>query len=215
MTNPIVLGCGHIPNRIMRIGEGPGQQEFRMGYPFAGPAGREQTRYMRRHGANPTIAYRTNVNKLYLEGNPTPTPALVAEWTPHLEREIADCQPRLIIAVGVVATRWLLGEQASIDTCSGQLCYAGEWDEARKHRALGAVVCPVHHPAKGLHEVSFRGPIDAGYKVACAAMNDVLMGRELHIPTNGHSSCRYHDIQGENLTNCLGPSQVDDLFACA
>ena len=152
----IVRGKGRTPNDLFFLGEAPGSVEARTGYPFSGPTGDEIRMYDRYGMGLPFSARRDNVIREYTEGNPNPTEVQINRWTPVIKDEICNCRPKVIVAVGAFATRWLLGEKASIENVHGMPHEGGWFDSSIADRACGAIVLPMFHPAAGLHESWYR-----------------------------------------------------------
>lgn len=147
----IVPPSGKSPSSVLLIGEAPGKTEAELGRPFVGKSGDEQERYLSRHNLCARSWRISNVIPEYIEGNPDPSPALIAKWTPHLLKEIHTCNPRLIIAVGRFAARWFLGENLDLDQVHGLPYLAGAFDSSRSSRAPeSCVILPIYHPAWGL-----------------------------------------------------------------
>lgn len=115
--------------------------------------------------------YKTNVVKEWRVGNPDPTPSQVREWGPVLEDEILRCSPRLIIAVGRFAARWLLGDAADMEAVHGLPHHAGAFDSSLSNRARGAIVLPIYHPATGLYDGSMRGLVDWDYEQVAGVLH--------------------------------------------
>jgi len=211
-----VPGYGTTPNDIMVVGEAPGQQEARANppRPFVGPAGDEQLQYLRPYGLTPKLWYNTNVNKTYTVGNPDPTNEQISQWTQTLIDEVVACQPKLIIAVGGFATRWFLGDRKKMmRTVHGRVCNAGCFDPSISHRACGAIILPVNHPARGLHDFDSRGVIWWDYKQVAKAVDmlnrydgtTVSPMRRMAIPVDEHAGKEnYYERTGQHIANLLG-----------
>ena len=172
VVNPI----GSRPCDVAFVGEAPGETELRMGYPFAGPSGREQENYLNAFGLSQRSFYRSNVVKQYKAGNPTPSEDDIARWGPILVEEIRAVQPKLIVAVGQVASRFFVGNSLDLWTCHGILHKPGELDPSIAYRSNGAIVLPVFHPASGLHEESNRPLIAWDYQQVAKAIHLALDG---------------------------------------
>jgi DNA polymerase len=84
-------------------------------------------------GANVYIA---NVLKCRPPGNRNPEPDEVAKCSPHLLRQVALIQPKLIVAMGRFAAQTLLGTDATIASLRG-----------RVHRYAGVPLVVTYHPA--------------------------------------------------------------------
>lgn len=149
-----VRGEGPIPCDLMLVGEGPGFHESQYGKPFVehAPAGGELTRYC--NGSILPFRYEiyiTNLIKEWASGQPTKGTTIPdAEWQKdewELQAEIAAVQPRLIVALGGVATRWFLGKPVDMEAVHG-LLFKLPYTDFPHHCYL----LPCYHPAAGLHQ---------------------------------------------------------------
>lgn len=117
-----VFGVGDEQAEWMIIGEAPGAEEDARGEPFVGQAGRLLDNMLAaldmQRASNIYIA---NVLKCRPPGNRNPEASEVAECSPHLRRQIALIQPKLIIAMGRSAAQTLLDTNASIASMRGKL----------------------------------------------------------------------------------------------
>ncbi len=104
----------------MLIGEAPGAEEDRQGKPFVGQSGQLLDRMMATIGLNRTQFYITNAIFWRPPGNRTPTPAEIATCQPFLERQIALIQPRMIVFVGGIAAKALLGVSEGVTKLRGR-----------------------------------------------------------------------------------------------
>jgi DNA polymerase len=132
-----VFGVGDEKAEWMLVGEAPGAEEDRLGEPFVGQAGRLLDNMLGaiglRRGENVYIA---NVLKCRPPGNRNPEPDEVAKCSPHLLRQIALIQPKLVVAMGRFAAQTLLGSDATIASMRG-----------RVHRYAGVPLIVTYHPA--------------------------------------------------------------------
>lgn len=132
-----VFGVGDEQARWLLVGEAPGQEEDRQGEPFVGQAGKLLDGMLAsiqlKRGENVYIA---NVLKCRPPGNRNPAPDEVAKCSPHLRRQVALLQPKLILAMGRFAVQTLLGTDASIASLRGKL-----------HRYAGVPLIVTYHPA--------------------------------------------------------------------
>lgn len=219
-----VPGYGPSPSPVMIIGEAPGRDEARLGRPFVGASGRAQSWYLSRNGLGSVRPYMTNVCKEYRDGNPDPTPEQIAYWTPQLVDEIRTAQPRLILAVGRFAAHWFIGGPAAdftIDLVArlphrgGELARSAAERGELTHRACGAVVVPVHHPAAGFYNVDSRAVIDLGYKAAADAWRAIQagrgesLGRERIDAYAGRET--YLDVSGGELAALLAAARPTEI----
>jgi len=132
-----VFGVGDEKAQWMLVGEAPGSEEDRLGEPFVGQAGKLLDNMLAaislERGRNVYIA---NVLKCRPPGNRNPEPEEVAKCSPHLLRQIALVQPRLILAMGRFAAQTLLGTDATIASLRGRL-----------HQFAGVPLIVTYHPA--------------------------------------------------------------------
>jgi DNA polymerase len=132
-----VFGVGDEQADWLFIGEGPGAEEDARGEPFVGQAGRLLDSMLAaiglKRGDNVYIA---NVVKCRPPGNRNPETAEALSCEPHLARQIALIQPRLIVALGKVAAQNLLASDGSIAGMRG-----------RVHDYRGTPLIVTYHPA--------------------------------------------------------------------
>lgn len=105
---------------IMLIGEAPGAQEDRQGKPFVGPSGQLLDRMLWTIDLDRTKVYITNVIYWRPPGNRTPTAAEIAICQPFLERQIELLEPKLLVFVGGIAARALLGVTQGVTKLRGR-----------------------------------------------------------------------------------------------
>jgi DNA polymerase len=111
---------GNPSAKIMLIGEAPGAEEDRRGKPFVGPSGQLLDRMLATIGLDRSTVYITNVIYWRPPGNRSPTPAEIAACQPFLERQIELIRPRLIVFVGGIAARGLLGVKEGVTKLRGR-----------------------------------------------------------------------------------------------
>lgn len=131
----------------MIVGEAPGKTEDRLGIPFCGISGHFLDLFLSRAFLSRQRVYVTNLVKLRPPGNDDPEPADIARDWPILKEEIAQVQPKIIVAVGKVAFQNLTGLSLNMDITHGKL-----WPAAQSGGLLppGTPVFCVYHPADGL-----------------------------------------------------------------
>ena len=122
-----VFGVGDEQADWMLIGEAPGAEEDRLGDPFVGQAGKLLDNMLAAIGlSRRENVYIANVLKCRPPGNRNPEPEEVERCSPHLLRQIALVQPKLIVAMGRFAAQTLLASDASIASLRGRVFkYAG------------------------------------------------------------------------------------------
>ncbi|HEB75740.1 MAG TPA: uracil-DNA glycosylase, partial [Nitrospirae bacterium] len=122
--------------RLMFVGEAPGEQEDLQGRPFVGKAGELLTRLIEKMGFGRDGVYIANTVKCRPPGNRNPLDDEIAACMPFLERQIEIIGPRVIMTLGSVATRALLGDVGSISKARG-----------KTFRYRGIPVVPTFHPS--------------------------------------------------------------------
>lgn len=132
----VVFGVGNPQARLMFIGEGPGQEEDRLGEPFVGRAGKLLDAMLRALGLPRREVYIANVVKCRPPGNRDPQDDEVAACRPFLERQVELVNPQVIVTLGRVAARHLLGRSEAMRELRGR------WTSWRGRRVL-----PTYHPA--------------------------------------------------------------------
>lgn len=105
-----VPGAGALSARVMLIGEAPGREEDQRGQPFVGAAGRFLDEMLSGSGVNRDDIFITNTVKCRPENNRPPRRREVDTCTTlYLFEQIELINPALIMLLGSVATRKLLG----------------------------------------------------------------------------------------------------------
>jgi DNA polymerase len=108
--NNVVWGEGSLDADVMFIGEGPGKDEDIEGRPFVGRSGRLLTDIIEKGMRRPRgSVYIANVVKCRPPGNRDPRPDEVTACSYYLKKQIEVVNPAVIVAVGMVAARALLG----------------------------------------------------------------------------------------------------------
>lgn len=132
-----VFGVGDEKADWLFVGEGPGADEDALGEPFVGQAGKLLDNMLMaiklKRGNNVYIA---NIVKCRPPGNRAPAADEIAQCLPYLERQIELIQPRLIVALGKVASNALLGREATLASLRGKL-----------HDYRGIPLIVTYHPA--------------------------------------------------------------------
>ncbi len=116
----LCLADGNPHAELMLIGEAPGAEEDRQGKPFVGPSGQLLDRMLATIGLDRTRVYITNSIYWRPPGNRSPTAAEIAACQPFLERQIELIRPKLIVFVGGIAARGLLGVKEGVTKLRGR-----------------------------------------------------------------------------------------------
>jgi len=141
-----VFGEGPSRARVVFIGEQPGDVEDAAGRPFVGPSGKLLDRALEAAGIDREDVYLTNAVKHFKWArdarsvrrlHKTPSAGEVRACLPWLEHEIAIVRPDVIVCLGAIAAKALLGRQFSVIKQRGT-AIESEW---------GDVVFATVHPS--------------------------------------------------------------------
>jgi uracil-DNA glycosylase len=105
---------------VMLIGEAPGAEEDRLGKPFVGQSGQLLDKMLATIGLRRDAVYITNVVYWRPPGNRSPTQAEIAACQPFLERQIELLRPKVIVFLGGIAARGLLGVKEGVTKLRGR-----------------------------------------------------------------------------------------------
>jgi uracil-DNA glycosylase family 4 len=118
----IVFGVGNPEAELMFVGEGPGADEDEQGIPFVGRAGQLLTNMITNGmGLKREDLYIANVVKCRPPGNRTPERDECDTCSPFLFRQIETIRPKMIVALGAVASKTLLGLNEPMARMRGQI----------------------------------------------------------------------------------------------
>ena len=118
--NKVVFGVGNPNAELMFIGEGPGADEDAQGIPFVGRAGQLLTNMIKAMGLSRDDVYIANVVKCRPPGNRTPERDECDTCGPFLMRQVAAIRPKVIVALGATAAKYLLDINDSMGNLRGQ-----------------------------------------------------------------------------------------------
>ena len=137
-----VFADGSPSGRIMLIGEAPGRDEDEQGLPFVGRAGKLLDRMLGAIGLDRSRVYITNVLNWRPPQNRDPSPEEAAACLPFLHRHIELADPLLLVLLGKVSVRHVLGLDEGI------LRVRGRWNTYHSvHLGRDIPVMPTLHPA--------------------------------------------------------------------
>ncbi len=117
----IVFGVGNPQADIMFIGEAPGADEDEKGEPFVGRAGQLLNNMIGAMGIKREDVYIANIIKCRPPGNRTPERDECETCSPFLFRQIEVVKPKIIVALGAVAAKTLLGVNDAMMNLRGRI----------------------------------------------------------------------------------------------
>jgi uracil-DNA glycosylase len=122
-----VFGEGRADARVVLVGEQPGDQEDKTGRPFVGPAGRILDRALADAGIDRDEVYLTNAVKHFRytrQGerrlHKKPDTAQIVACAPWVTAELDRIEPDVVIVLGAVAARSLLGASYRVTKQRGE-----------------------------------------------------------------------------------------------
>ncbi len=163
----VVFGEGPIPAKLMVIGEGPGFEEDASGRPFVGKAGKYLDSWLGAiHLDRTNSVYIANIVKCRPPQNRDPEVDEVAACIGYLKRQIQLVKPQIILLVGSVAARSLLGGTDGVGKLRGRFL-----------RYEGIPVVVTYHPAAVLRAMELKRPVWDDLKKVAAFLDIQLPGR--------------------------------------
>lgn len=139
----VVNSHGNTHAQLMFVGEAPGADEDAQARPFVGRAGQLLNKIIESIGFKREDVFIGNVNRCRPPQNRTPTFAEGNTCKPFIIREIDVVQPKVIVVLGNVAMKNLLGTKEGITKLRGKF---------QDYR--GIKVMPTFHPAYLLRDPS-------------------------------------------------------------
>ena len=139
----IVFGAGNKNADIMFIGEGPGADEDIQGEPFVGKAGQLMNKAFEALGIKREDVYIANIVKCRPPQNRNPEKDEANACMDYLRNQVLLVKPKIIVLLGSVALKNILGEEYSITNSRGK------WIEKK-----GILYLPTFHPAALLRDDS-------------------------------------------------------------
>ena len=149
----LVFGDGDRHAKIVMIGEAPGAQEALQGKPFVGKAGKNLDEFLSLSGLDRRALYITNTVKFRPTRisdagrvvNRPPTQEEIKLSLPWLLRELKLIDPQVIVTLGNVPLKAILGKDKTIGESHGQWI---EWE--------GRKVYPLYHPASVIYNPALK-----------------------------------------------------------
>lgn len=149
----LVFGEGDEKARMVLIGEAPGEQEALQGRPFVGKAGKNLDEFLGLSGLDRRALYITNTvkfrpTKISPAGkvvNRPPKKEEIGLFVPWLVKELRLIRPEIVVTLGNVSLKALMGGDKTIGECHGRWF---EWEGTR--------VYPLYHPASVIYNPSLK-----------------------------------------------------------
>ena len=117
-----VFGIGDPDASLMLVGEAPGEKEDIEGEPFVGRAGKLLDKILIAIGRSRNKdVFICNVLKCRPPNNRDPLSTEIKECEPYLKHQINLIKPKLIVALGRIAGKTLLGVDNSLKSMRGEI----------------------------------------------------------------------------------------------
>ncbi len=139
----VVIGTGNKSAKIMFIGEGPGADEDIQGIPFVGKAGKLMDQAFQGIGIKREEVYIANIVKCRPPNNRNPEDEEADSCQEFLNTQIKLINPEIIVLLGSVALKNILGKEYGITNSRGK------WFDKECIKYL-----PTFHPAALLRDES-------------------------------------------------------------
>ncbi|HLR42296.1 MAG TPA: uracil-DNA glycosylase [Pseudogracilibacillus sp.] len=180
-----VVGGGKQKPELLLIGEAPGEFEIIHGKPFIGRAGDELLKSLNSIGLTREDVYMTSPvrSRPYRWGtkkerdgrlterkyNRPPTKQEILAHAPVLDYEVANIEAKLIVTLGNIGLKRLLGSDKKISELHGQVIHspiqylAGLQDKKFTWTNKEYTIIPTFHPASVFYRPSHRPNIEADW----------------------------------------------------
>ncbi len=149
-----VFGVGDPNANLLLVGEAPGAEEDKQGFPFVGRAGKLLDKILAAiDRSREKDVYICNVLKCRPPENRDPLPSEVELCEPYLINQIKLINPVLIVALGRVAGKTLLKRDEPLKNLRGEI-----------HDYHGTPLIVTYHPAALLRNQGFKKPTWEDFK---------------------------------------------------
>ena len=116
----LVFSDGNPNAKVMIIGEGPGANEDKEGFPFVGRAGQLLDKMLNAINLSRRNVYITNVVNYRPPENRKPTEKEVERYLPYLKKHIEIIKPKIILLLGSTAMNAILENTDVISKVRGK-----------------------------------------------------------------------------------------------
>ena len=121
-NNNFFFGSGDAKANLLIVDEAPALMINREGIPFLGEAGKLLDKILLALGLSRTKdVFIVNILKCKPPNNRDPLRSEIEKYIPYLNRQIKIIQPKLILALGKVAGKSLIGREMSLQEMRGKI----------------------------------------------------------------------------------------------
>ena len=167
--NVPVIGSGNWNTEVMFVGEAPGANEDRTGFPFCGAAGKILDDLLLKADIERNEVYITNILKCRPSGNRNPREEEVKTCTLYLDRQIDIIKPKVICCLGNFATAYIMGKFGLKNNVQGISRIHGKAFSCNP--LFGSLtIIPFYHPAALIYNVNLKGTLGKDFII----LKDIL-----------------------------------------
>jgi len=134
----LVFADGDSNSKIMIIGEGPGANEDKEGYPFVGRAGQLLDKMLLAINLDRKNVYITNVVNYRPPENRKPSEEEIKRYLPYLVKHIEIISPKILILLGSTALNTIIGDKEVISKARGK------WNQKKIGKCLTSIIASFH-----------------------------------------------------------------------
>ena len=142
----VVFGEGPLNAELFIVGEAPGFNEDKEGKPFQGASGMLLDRLLASAGLDREEVYLTTLVKCRPPEGRSPKPAEINACRPYLLAQLDAVDPKVVVALGNLASRALTGRKESASRIRGRVVPLDGRDEAEVLQLAAALECRSEHP---------------------------------------------------------------------
>lgn len=160
----VVPGMGVPKPLVMIIGEAPGAEEDQQGLPFVGAAGQLLDKMLNAIQLDRNSnCYIANILKCRPPMNRDPLPEEADSCRSFLDAQIQILRPKMILAMGRIASQHLLKTSEGINKLRGKF-----------YDYKGIPVLPTYHPSALLRDTALKAPAWEDLKAFRTRLNSIL-----------------------------------------
>lgn len=170
-----VPGEGKLDADIMFIGEAPGAQEDLQGRPFVGPAGKLLTQLLESIGLKREEVYITNIVKCRPPNNRDPEDDEIKACTPYLIKQIQLVKPKIIVALGRYAGRFLFNN-AGLKWKNMNTLHGKAYDVVLF--GIKIKLLATYHPAAALYYPKLKPKLEKDFMILKSLYEEIILNKK-------------------------------------
>jgi len=159
-----VVGEGSHQAKIIFIGEAPGFNEDKTGYPFCGEAGKILDELLSSVGHRREDIYIANILKCRPPQNRNPKTEEIEACAPYLEKQIEIIKPKVICTLGNYSTAYIFEKYGLKDQIQGISKIHGKIFEV-KSLFQNIKIIPLYHPAVATYNPNMKEILKKDFQI--------------------------------------------------